>query len=226
MKIIECTQYSPEWWEARCGIPTASQFDRIITAAKAEPSKQMDGYIAELIADKASLTPPFFTERGGHTAEMRNGIDCEPEARRFYEADRGLDVRLAGFIATDDARFGCSPDGLVVDGAGEIVGGLELKCPMLKTQAGYLLKGGLPDDYKAQVHGQLLVTGLPWVDFLSYSPGLPALLVRVEPNDFTKKLASALEVFWEKYQQALAYIEGRPYVAEQMRESIGKGGAA
>jgi hypothetical protein len=229
VRIVECTQYSPEWWEAKAGVPSASNFHRIFTAKTRKLSAQIDDYICELIADKANPSPPFFTERGGHTAAMRNGLNCEPDARQFYEVQRKVDVICSpmpgwGFCTTDDGRFGCSPDGLV-NVADE--GGLELKCPELKTHLGYLLKGELPADHVAQVHGCLVVSGRPWWDYMSYHPDARALLLRITPNDYTEALASALEVFWEKYQQALAYIEGRPYVAEQMRESIAmKGGAA
>ena len=80
---------------------------------------------------------------------------------------------------------------------------LELKCPQLKTQAGYVLAGEeLPSEYRPQVHGHLIVTGRPFVDFLSYSPPLPPLLIRVERSEYTDKLAAELERFHEKYEAA------------------------
>jgi hypothetical protein len=196
MKYHDVIQYSPEFWEIRKGIPTASCFDRILTPKKGELSSQADDYAAELIADIACLSPPFFTERSGHTEAMRNGINCEPEARRFYEFERGVTVTNGGFCLTDDGRFGASPDGLIGDD-----GALELKCPLLKTQAKYLIGKTLPTEYKVQVHGQLLVTGRKWVDFLSYSPGLAPLLIRVTPDAFTDKLSEALDQFWEIFME-------------------------
>lgn len=196
MKIVECVQYSPSWWEARRGIPTASQFDRIITPG-GKPSKGMDRYIAELVGERVDLRPNWFTERPMNPA-MRHGLDTEPEARRFYEYERGLDAQLVGFCQTDDGRFGCSPDALVGDD-----GGLELKCVQLPTQVEYLLAGTLPDEYRPQVHGQLIVTGRKWFDFMSYAPPLPPLLVRVVPDDYTRQLRIALEVFHEKYAETL-----------------------
>jgi hypothetical protein len=197
MKMFDMPQGSQEWWAIRRGIPTASEFDKIITPAKCQVSAQARNYICKLIADLAALYPPENVESWTNHA-MRHGIDCEPEARRWYEFDRGVQVAQVGFCITDDGRFGCSPDGLVGED-----GLLELKCPQLHTHADYLLDGGLPTEYKCQVHGQLVVTGRKWVDFLSYSPGLDPLLIRVEPDEFTAKLASALEVFWQQYQEAL-----------------------
>lgn len=201
MKVIQCEQYSDEWWEARRGIPTASSFDRIITPS-GKLSAQADDYINELIGERVCLTPKFFTDRPQSRA-MANGTDCEPQARSWYELEHA-DVQRVGFIMTDDGRFGCSPDGLV--GANGL---LELKCPMLKTQVKYLRAGGLPPEYKPQVHGQLVVTGREWVDFVSYAPGLEKLLVRVTPDAYTREVKVALEVFYENYRAAYSQVTGQ-----------------
>jgi hypothetical protein len=193
--LHQCDQGTGEWWELRRGLATASGFSRIVTS-KGKLSKQADGYIAELIADIASLNPNFFTSQG--TQAMRNGQAAEPEARRWYEMEKNVDVRQVGFCTTDCGRFGCSPDGLVGDD-----GGLELKCPMLKTHSLWLIKGVIPTEYRAQVHGSLIVTGRKYWDFLSYSPGLEPLLVRVEPDEFTATLKQALEDFWVRFTEAV-----------------------
>ncbi len=204
MKIIECAQYSPEYWDAHRARPSASNFSRIMTAKKMEASAQIEDYIAELIAERVSFTPPFFTERGGHTEAMRNGIDTEPEARRWYEMERGLTVRQVGLCIDDADQCCCSPDGLI-----DPDGGLELKCPLLKTHARYVMDGKVPMDYLAQVHGSLIVTGRKWWDFMSYAPGLSPLLIRVTPNEFTDKLRAALKSFWERYMEAVEKIVAR-----------------
>jgi hypothetical protein len=134
---------------------------------------------------------------------MLQGIEVEPEARRWYELEAGAPVTNGGFCLTDDGRFGASPDGLVGEGC------LELKCPMLKTHVAYLAKGTLPREYLLQVHGQLIVTGRLWVDFVSYAyhaSRLPPFKIRVERNEVTKRLAEELESFWSKYVELLARI--------------------
>lgn len=197
MREIECVQGEPAWWEARRGIPTASNFDRIITAKMGKLSAGSADYVAELIAERLCLTPNFFTDRP-QTKDMEHGTNSEPEARRFLELERGYEVRQVGFCLADDGRFGCSPDGLMdPDGAAEI------KCPKLKTQVKYLMAGPtLPDEYRPQVHGQLIVTGRKWVEFLSYSPGTDALMVRVVPDAYTVELRVCLELFHEQLQAA------------------------
>lgn len=197
MKRIDCEQYSPLWWSTRRGVPTASQFHRIITPKKGDLSASAMGYIHELIADRIKFDPPLLTEQPA-TAAMRFGTATEPEARSWYAFSRDGDVRQVGFCLTEDERFGCSPDALVGED-----GVLELKCPELKTHVGYVIAGTLPDEYKPQVHGHLLITGRPWCDFVSYHPDAPTqLVVRVTPDEFTIKLRDVLEQFWSFYRAA------------------------
>lgn len=188
-------QYSPEWYEARRGVPTASRFSDIM-GKKMTLLAGAETYIDELIADTVRLDPNMLTERPA-TSAMKHGTECEPEARAWYEFNHNVTVQLVGFCLTDDETLGCSPDFLVGD---EGVG--ELKCPQPKTHVSYLRAGTLPDDYRAQVHGHLIVTGRPWCDFLSYCPGFPPLLVRVVPDEYTAKLRAVLAEFLEKYAAA------------------------
>lgn len=212
MKVFDFPQYSGDWWQVRQGVPTASAADRILTPT-GKPAGQQEGYIAKLIGDLACLSPNAFTERGRMgTPEMEAGRRAEPEARNYYAMIRKMDVRQVGFCLSDCGRVGCSPDGVVGD-----TGLLELKAPMLKTQAAWLMKGGLPPEYKPQVHFQLLVTDRAFVDFLSYAPGLPPLMVTVEPDDFTKRLRDELEAFWLKYEYAATQLLPREKLLPAMR---------
>ena len=225
MKVFKVPQVSPEWWQIRRGVPTASEFNRIITAVKGDLSAQADDFIAELIADMACQNPNYFTEKGTpvNSYAIQNGKDMEPEARRWLAMDANLDVHEVGFCMTDDLRLGCSPDGLIglkvedkPEGewngvpyyAATAEASLELKCPLLKTHTKYLLDGRLPQDYKPQCHGQLLVCGVKRVEFVSYSSALAPLRVTVEADEYTVKLAKALDSFKEKYEAASARILG------------------
>lgn len=192
-------QYSPEWWDARRGVPTSSEFSRIVTPAKGDYSKSAEGYIAELIAE---VHDPHYGEVESYvSAAMKNGTMMEPEARAFYTFTRDASVTEVGFCVSDDGRFGCSPDGLVGDD-----GGLELKSPEHKTHVKYLLSGEIPNEYKPQVHASLIITGREWWDFMSYARGMPPLLVRVRPDDYTEKVRDAMGLFWAEYQDAMGKI--------------------
>lgn len=205
MKTFMCVQYSPEWWQIRRGVVTASAADRIITPT-GKPSAQADGYIAELIADLVELSPNAFSDRGRMgTPAMEAGRQAEPTARDWYSLTRNVDVQQVGFIRSECGRYGASPDGMI-DKAEE-PGSLELKCPLLKTHAKYLMEGQvLPSEYKPQVHFQLLVTRRKWVDFMSYAEGLPPLLVRVVPDSYTLLMANMLHDFLTRYDAALAKL--------------------
>jgi hypothetical protein len=83
----------------------------------------------------------------------------------------------------------------------------DLKCPSSAVHVGYLLDGILPLDYFQQVQGQLLVTGRKWIDFVSYYPGLKALIVRVAPDvQFINALKVELELFCKKLNEVTERI--------------------
>lgn len=193
MRVINCQQGSDEWWAVRRGIPTASEFHSIIQPKKMELSASAMKYICSLVADKYDLG--YFEREDYVSAAMKNGMIVEPEARRAYEFDRGIKVDQVGFVLRDDERVGCSPDSVVGED-----GVIQIKCPLPKTHVQWFLEGVLPEDHKCQCHGELHVTGANWLDFMSYCPGFPPLIVRVEPDDFTKRLAEVLEEFLTMYE--------------------------
>ncbi len=207
MTIFDMDQYSPEWWKERRGVPTASEFGSIMTAKTMKLAAAHETYIHRLIGDLFDLE--YGKKDDIATAAMRRGTEMEPEAREFYEVQNKADVRQVGFCLDTTGRFGCSPDGLVGED-----GCLELKNPSAHTHVAWTLAGGLPDEHRAQVHGHLIVTGRKWCDFLSYYPGLPPLVVRTEPDEYTAKLAAALDEFWTKYQTALALF--KPPAAKEL----------
>lgn len=201
MRVIRCEQASAEWYEARRGKITASRMHRILTPKTLKLSAQAEGLLCELIGELKSLVPPEGIENAT-TRAMRWGVETEAEARRFYSMERDVDVEQVGLCVSDCGRYTCSPDGLVGED-----GGVEIKCPTAAVHVAYLLQGDVPADYLAQTHGSLIVTGRKWWDWISYHIGLPPLLIRIVPDDYTAKLAAALEEFHARYMVALARIE-------------------
>lgn len=202
-------QMTPEHWEAKCGIPSASNFSRIITS-KGKLSAQADKYISELLAESVSQTPNYFTTQGHpirrpfSNEHTENGMQLEHEARLAFEMDSGMKVEQVGWCLSDDGRFGFSPDGLIVGHPA----GLELKCPALHTQFQYLMKGTLPTEYKAQVHGALAISGFERYYFYSYAVGAEPLLLIVEPDEYTAAMKAALEQFHGRYMEAKRKLLG------------------
>jgi len=197
MKIIRVPQRSLEWYEARRGIPTASNFNKIVTS-NGSPSKQAEGYLYQLVAERLAGV----REEAYISPAMLEGIAREAESRRVYAMLREVEVEEVGFCIDDSGRYGCSPDGLIGED-----GVLELKNPQGKAAVEYLVSGTLPTAYVQQVQGQLLVTGREWCDFVSYYPGLPTLIVRVERDEvFVSKLRDALEAFCDKLDEVCKVI--------------------
>jgi putative phage-type endonuclease len=187
MIVHDVEQGSEEWLRLRCTIPTASEFGKIITPAKGELSKQADSYRNILLASWVTGRP--VDEFLSHW--MERGQEMEPEACAWYEFQEDQDAQSVGFITRDDGMVGASPDRMVGDS-----GLLEVKCPSAHVHLGYLLKNTLPTQYKPQTQGQLLVTEREWVDFLSYHPDLPPVLIRVHRDEaYIEKLRSALDKF-------------------------------
>lgn len=194
MTTIDTPQRSREWFEVRRGIPTASRFDKILTAVTAKPSSSQDALIDELIAESVlppdeGLIPRFVSP------EMEEGMRLEAEARCAYELEYAkAPVTEVGFVIHDSGLFGGSPDALVGKD-----GGVEIKCPLAKTHVGYVRAGVLPPEYKLQVHGYMVVTGRAYWDFFSYSRHFPSFHIRTKRDAFTAILGNALASFCARY---------------------------
>ena len=198
MKIIDVPQGSPEWFSARLGLPTASNFSQIVTA-KGDSSKQREKYLYKLAGEIVSgeATETY------QSAAMERGIIMEEEARAMYALITGENVTQVGFCIADNGKYGCSPDGLVGDS-----GGLEIKCPLAHTHVSYLLKNKLPVEYLQQVQGSMLVTGRKWWDFMSYYPGIRPLILRIERDeDFIESLENELEAFCGQLAEVVKKIQ-------------------
>ncbi len=207
MDINYCIQGSPEWLEARRGLPSASRAAEIVTPAKGEFSKSADKCMYSLIADcfaPGDDIPKF------ETYAMTRGRELEPVARAAFEAETGLTVTEVGLVKAADGICICSPDGLIKGGTSntEWTEGLEIKCPTKDIHTEYVLRGELPDIYKPQVHWSMAVTGLNTWHFWSYheSPNgrksLKPLHVIVRRDGYTEKIEAAMRKFVSIYREA------------------------
>jgi hypothetical protein len=176
------------WYSARLGIPTASNFSRIITPAKGELSRQARAY-ALYLATEILLNMPL--QSTNNLEWVQRGRQMEPDAVKQYCRVHEQQVKPVGFITTDDGRIGCSPDRLLVG----VNAGLEVKCPSPQVHLGYLIDGP-GADYRCQVQGQMYVAELDFVDFYSFHPSMPEKYIRTHRDeDFIRKLAAALDQF-------------------------------
>jgi hypothetical protein len=190
---LDMEQGSPEWIQARLGIPTASQFHRIITPAKLKPSSAQDKYIRELLAEWLLGEP-----QDDYVSElMERGKQLEDEAVAAYEFENDVSVDRVGFCLRNDESVGASPDGLIGDN-----GGLEIKCPGAPAHIGYLI-GDPENEYKAQIQGGLWVCERDWWSRLSYNPAMPKSHVKCgRDEDFLAALPGIMDGFLEKLKRA------------------------
>lgn len=175
--IHNMEQGTPEWDLIRAGIPTASEFSRMVDSM-GRPSASRKDYAALLAAEKYAGKP---LESFAGTMDTRRGTMLEPSARALYEMLTGEEVEQVGFITDADKRYGCSPDGLIGN-----EGMLEIKCLKtenhVKTLMNYREKKTCPTTYIPQTQGQLKVTGRLWDDLMFYHPELPPLIIRQHRN--------------------------------------------
>jgi hypothetical protein len=165
-QIIECVQGSPEWFAARRGIPTASRFGDMMAAGEGKTRlRYMRELAAELITNETTET--FSNEK----MERGKKMQAELEAKYCFEND--INVEHVGFIRSTLYSTGCSPDGLL-----GTKGLLEIKStePHLLIE---ILETGKVPNHKAQIQGQLWITGREWCDLVIGWPKLPLSVTRV-----------------------------------------------
>lgn len=158
---IDLVQGSDEWLAARAGRATASMFSAV--RAKGE-GKTRKSYMVKLAAERLTGKP----SESFSNHHMERGTEQEPYARLSYEARYGVAIEEVGFVQHPVLMAGSSPDGLVDDD-----GGVEIKSVIPTVQIETFLKGSFPSAHKAQIMGNLWITGRAWWDFVSYSPDLP-----------------------------------------------------
>lgn len=186
IEIIDCAQGSPEWFAARAGIPTASQFATVMASGRGGgESKTRRTYMLKL-AGELITGDPMDSFSNYHT---ERGHEMEPEARRLYAFENDVEPELVGFIR--NGGTGASPDSLVgSDGLLEI----KTKLPHLLLDA--LLRGDFPPEHKAQCQGQLWVAEREWIDLICYWPKMPSLIVRAYRDEpYIEQIAEAVGQF-------------------------------
>ena len=182
----DVAQYSEEYDRLKIGIPTSSNFHKIITP-QGKPSKQWRQYACVLIAERILQHRIEFY----NSPAMERGLIVEAEAADWYEFDQDVITQRVGFITDDEHTMGCSPDRLVGED-----GLLEIKAPLPHTQVEYWISGELNERFRPQLQGQLYISQRSWVDIVCWHDVLPKLVMRVEPDEkLIKTLDRELQIF-------------------------------
>lgn len=168
-------QGTDEWLQQRCGLLTASEMKLILTPTPKLASNDKErAHLYELLAQRITgyVEPRYISD------DMLRGHDDEIEARDLY-AKHFAPVEQVGFITNSKWGFpiGYSPDGLVGDD-----GLIECKSRRQKFQIETIAADEVPVEFMLQLQTGLLVTERKWLDFISYSGGLPLFVKRVLPD--------------------------------------------
>lgn len=182
LEVFDFPQGSDEWFRARLGIPTASNFASILAKGEGKTRRTyMLKLAAEVITGERS--------ESYSNVHMERGHVMEEDARNMYAFAHDVEPELVGFMRR--GRAGASPDSLVGDN-----GMLEIKSKLGHIQLDVLDKGKLPSEHVAQVQGQLWISGRDWLDFVSYWPRLPLFCIRVERDEkYIETLSQAVADF-------------------------------
>jgi len=183
-------QRSPQWFELHRGIPTASEFHKVMAKVGPRGGTSSREYVSRakymrMLAGEIITGEPKQSEWLGNEHTER-GKEREDEARDLYALLHDVEPQQVGFIR--NGNCGCSPDSLI----GE-VGGLEIKDALPHVQIERLQAGTVPGEYRWQVIGELLVSEREWFDFMSHCRGLPPFIKRVHRDEVVADLAELRE---------------------------------
>ncbi len=165
MIFVNAAQQSPEWFQARVGVITASKFKDACDKLKSgKPSSKALLYASQVAMERVtgkSCDEQFVTW------QMRQGTEREPMARLEYESRTGNLASESGIILSDDRMFGYSSDGYVGDD-----GLIEIKSLASAERIISMWRDRDFSDYQHQIFGGLWLSGRKWADFVMYAPDL------------------------------------------------------
>jgi hypothetical protein len=196
VEIVNCEQNTPEWLEARLGIPTASQFATVL--AKGE-GKTRRIYMMKLAGEVITGQPAenFSNE---HT---ERGHKMEAEARDLYAFQTGAQLERVGFIK--NSKAGASPDSLIGTD-----GGAEIKTKLPHLLAELILKDEFPPEHRAQVQGTLWISQRQWWDIAVYWPGMPLFVKRLHRDEaYIQKIEAEVDRFNAELADVVSQIRRR-----------------
>lgn len=191
-------QRTPEWHVARMGIPTASEFDKIVTPT-GKLSTQRAAYMHRLLFEYMTGIPIDDPE----SYWMNRGIELEDQAIGAYEMVQGVETARVGLITTDDGLVAASPDRLVgADGL------MEQKCLSPGKHMAFMIEKDAERGFWPQVQGQLFVSEREWVDLVSYHPLAPLAIRRVTRDEkWLAVLAPSIKAFTDEMLELRLMLE-------------------
>jgi len=199
MIVHNDVQGSDEWLESRRGVITGSRFrDARDRLKNGDMSAKAKLYAMDVARERfGGLVAPTF-----QNAAMRTGTEQEPVARQHYEAKTGNFVDEAGFITTDDRKFGVSVDGLV-----DHDGLIEIKT-MVSSDT--LFRAVILQDiaeYADQINGALWLLGRKWCDLILWAPDLPVGRMTIRRINRDESAIESLEADLLAFERCVSQFE-------------------
>jgi len=186
LEILDCEQGSPEWFAARRGIPTASEFSTVMASGVGGgESKTRRTYMLKLAGEivTGELADSYSNDH------MERGKVMEIEARAHYAMMTDAEPELVGFVR--NGNKGCSPDSLLGQN-----GLLEIKTKLPHLLIDVLLKDKFPAEHRAQCQGALWVAEREWIDIAVYWPNLPLFTKRAyRDEEYIRQISDAVDQF-------------------------------
>lgn len=212
MIVYRDEQHSEGWYEARRGVITGSRFkDARDKTTKGDNSAKCLLYARDVARARfGGKAADVFAN-----AAMRFGSEQEPFARAAYEARTGNLVEEAGFITTDDGKFGVSVDGLVDDD-----GMVEIKTMVSSDTLFTAVVDGDHSAYLDQVNGSLWLLGRKWCDLVLWAPDLPTGRLTIVRITRDENAIQALEDDLLAFERLVSQYEA------QLRAKLGGAHAA
>lgn len=215
IQIIDCEQGTPEWYAARLGIPTASEFKTLLGIKKDARDKVTRRTYLLKLAGEIITGEPTESHSNDH---MERGKLMEAEARDLYSFSCDADPQQVGFIR--NGQKGCSPDSLIGD-----KGMLEIKTKLPHLLIDCLLKDEFPAEHKAQCQGALWVAEREWIDIAVYWPKLPLFVKRAYRDEgYIANLAGAVKEFNDELAATVKLIRehgsGKSPLMDDLKASV------
>ena len=161
MHELEHEQGTMEWLKARAGMVTGTTFGRAVGTPAVQTT-----LLYEIMAGMMTEVK----DEGFLSEAVQRGNDLEPIALKAACDTLKYDFQTMGMMISDEINsFGTSPDAVCRDVSGNVIGGIEIKCPNSKKHIEYIDKDQVPNEYKFQVLSNFLVNpDVEWWTFMSF----------------------------------------------------------
>jgi predicted phage-related endonuclease len=156
VEIIECEQQSDDWWIAKRGVPSASNFSDVMAGGE---GKTRTRYLKRLAAEVVW----GMRREEYRNAAMDRGNRMEPQLRATYALVKNVEPKQVGFVKrTLKVGFaGYSPDAFVGED-----GLLECKSVAGDLMIDLMEENRVPPEHMKQLQGGLWVSGRKWIDIV------------------------------------------------------------